>query len=174
MGVYAIGGAGGLRDALHRFMARYETLADPRNIEYRGYAIPVLPARRLEKGPLWLVGDAAGTAECLFGEGIFYALKCAELAARAMASGGAPGSYDRLMRAELLPELAAARRIALPIYRWQRLAWRHVVKNARLNDLFAGLMSGRSDYRQCWGALLGRLPLLPFSGRVRIDSSLRL
>lgn len=97
----------GLRDDLARFTA---TLGlDLVGARVRGHWLPV----GLRRGPsasrrVVLVGDAAATADPLFGEGIAYALYSAHVAAQAIADwcdGAAPDLrvYDGRLRAHLGP-----------------------------------------------------------------------
>ncbi|WP_292364404.1 MULTISPECIES: NAD(P)/FAD-dependent oxidoreductase [unclassified Methanoculleus] len=69
-----------------------------------------------------LVGDAAGFASPLLGEGIFYAHRTAELAAHAVdrhLTSAAPlaGTYTTLLRRRLIPELRAETALRNFLYR---------------------------------------------------------
>ena len=68
-----------------------------------------------------LVGDAAGLVDEFTEEGIFYAIRSGEIAARivrrAIDNGhGWLGAYERAVDRELMPELRAARTIARLFY----------------------------------------------------------
>lgn len=153
VGVYSPFGGSALRRQLDSFMDCYPALRPRRSIEYRGYAIALRnEAQLFERGPVALLGDAAGLAECLFGEGIYFALKSAALAAQAEIArdrGANATSYTQLLRSELLPELRAARLLAKGLYRFQNYAFRHAVCDDRINRLFAGVISGDVGYREC-------------------------
>jgi len=153
VGVFAPYSQRPLRAELQRFMARYaclQTAAAPRRF---GFPIPLRNlAGQYQRGRTWLLGDAAGLAESLFGEGIYFALKSATLAAAAIARDGFAADsrrYTDLLRGELLPELRAAARIARLIYRFPRFAFNHCVLNPQVNEDFAGLIDGSVGYRQC-------------------------
>ncbi len=167
VGVYSPWAGRGLREQLAAFMACYRGLARPRGTLTKGSVIPLANVRGdFQRGRTWLVGDAAGLAEALFGEGIYFALKSAEIAARAIAADGfADGSrrYTALLRRELLPELRAAARMAGLMYRFQRFAFTHLTLNPQINDNFAGLISGAVGYGDCLQRTLRELPrwLLP-------------
>lgn len=153
VGVYSPEGGSSLHRYLKDFMAQYDCLRQPSEIRYQGYVIPIRNLRKqFQKGRVWLLGDAAGLAETLFGEGIYFALKSAELAARAIKEEGLrPGSrrYASLLHRELLPELRAARWLATGIYRFPELTFRHLVHNRRVNRDFARIISGELSYRSC-------------------------
>ncbi len=153
VGIYSPFGGTALRQHLMQFMDRYPTLLDRSRIEYRGYAIPLRnKAGVFERGPVVLLGDAAGLAESVFGEGIYFALKSAALAAQAELardSGGHSMQYTQLVRHELLPELRAANLLARGLFTFQEFTFRHAVCNDRINQFFAGLLSGDIGYREC-------------------------
>ncbi|MGA8005416.1 MAG: hypothetical protein WCA17_04905, partial [Burkholderiales bacterium] len=153
VGVYSPYGGHGLRGHLQAFIARQPTLRGRAPVACRGYAIPLRNvAGEFERGPVALLGDAAGLAEAVFGEGIYFALYSAELAVRAELAADAsrtPLAYTRLLRRELLPELRAARWLAACLFAFPRLAFEHLVRNPRARDLFAGLITGETGYRAC-------------------------
>jgi len=163
VGIYSPFGGTALRVHLDRFIARYPALRRRRGIEYRGYAIPVRnTAGVFERGPVALLGDAAGLAERVFGEGIYFALKSAALAARAEIApdGGAQRQrYTQLLRRELLPELRAATLLAGALFAFPRFTFRHAVCSARMNRMFAGLITGDTGYRECLHKTLLAAPL---------------
>jgi geranylgeranyl reductase family protein len=153
VGVYSPYGGRALRRHLHEFIARQPALRGRSPVACRGYAIPLRNvAGVFERGPVALVGDAAGLAEAVFGEGIYFALRSAELAARAVLVADlarAPLAYTRLLRRELLPELRAARWLAACLFAFPSLAFERLVRNAQARELFAGLITGDTSYRGC-------------------------
>jgi flavin-dependent dehydrogenase len=153
VGIYSPFGGTGLRQHLMKFIDRYPALRRRRRIEYRGYAIPLRNKGGVfERGQVALLGDAAGLAESVFGEGIYFALKSAALAAQAefaRDSGGHPMQYTQLVRHELLPELRAANLLGKGLFIFQEYAFRHAVCNDRVNEFFAGLLNGDTGYREC-------------------------
>jgi geranylgeranyl reductase family protein len=157
-GVYSISGAGGIRRHLASFLARHPSLARCERIRYLGHPIPVRNrAQRFERGPVWLLGDAAGLVECVLGEGIYFALKSADLAARAFFTGE-PGAYTRLLRAAVLPELAAAERLARACYAHQRFLFERIARSPLASRLFIGVVTGEVGYRECLLRSLATIP----------------
>jgi flavin-dependent dehydrogenase len=101
-----------LRDHLSRWLAAHGLPRGRRTTAY-AWPIPSLPqaawADGVPTGPRWLlVGDAAGLVDPLTREGIYYALRSAQLAAGALAAPGADptAEYARAAAAELASELA--------------------------------------------------------------------
>jgi flavin-dependent dehydrogenase len=95
------------------------------------------------------VGDAAGLVDPVTGEGLYYALRSADLLCEAFAAA-APESYSTRLRAELLPDLLAASRYASRFYwgsflagtvteRMVQMAQRSSTMRAIIRDLFLGL-----------------------------------
>lgn len=163
VGVYSIHGGAGIRAQLEAFMARQPSLAERRRVRYLGHPIPVRNrAGAFERGRVWLLGDAAGLAEAVLGEGIYFALRSAELAAGALAKTNgepAPGDYTRAIERVLVPELAAAERLARACYKRPRLTFDLVARNARASALFLGLVTGEVGYRECLVKALATFPV---------------
>jgi geranylgeranyl reductase family protein len=81
-----------------------------RVIRSHGYLLPVRrPGTPLQTGRGLLVGDAAGLVEAFTGEGIYWAIRSARIAARAILDGQ-HDDYTRRLDATLMPDLMAARR----------------------------------------------------------------
>jgi geranylgeranyl reductase family protein len=85
-----------------------------RVIRHHGYLLPCRrPGAPVQKGRALLVGDAAGLVEAFTGEGIYWAIRSAQIAARAIlqATDASPiPDYQRLLDAALMPDLLSARR----------------------------------------------------------------
>lgn len=161
-GVFSIFGASGLRTHLAAFLARHRSLVRYGRIRYLGHPIPLRNvADTYERGRVWLLGDAAGLAEAVLGEGIYFALKSAELAARAFAAAaGSPraGDYTRLLKRELLPQLAAAGRLARLCYAHQRFVFERIARSPYASRLFLGLVTGDVGYRECLVKSIATMP----------------
>jgi len=112
-----------LRRVADRYAARIPGLA-PETLE-----------RRRAAGEGWaLVGDAAGFADPVTGEGIYYALRSAELFAEAFLAG-APSSYEERWRADFGRELHRAARMRRRFYGsfWGGPFTDRMIKFARLH-----------------------------------------
>ena len=161
VGIYSLFGGRQLRARLAAFLAHYERLRQPRAIRYQGFAIPVCNAPALfQGGRVWLLGDAAGLADALFGEGIYFALKSAALAAQALAETGfAPHNlrYSGLLKRQLLPELRASQWLGQALFAAPAIVPR-LLRNPRAVDNFAGVIGGAVGYRQCLARTLVGLP----------------
>jgi geranylgeranyl reductase family protein len=106
-------------------------------VDFSGH---VMPMRRrgssIQRGAVLLVGDAAGLIHPLSGEGIFYAIKSANLAAPVIADALRLGTsdlsgYQKAVDAELMPGLELGR-VLLKIYtRCPRLCYTMIKKSDR-------------------------------------------
>lgn len=81
-----------------------------RVIRSHGYLLPCRqPGVPVQKGCALLVGDAAGLVEAFTGEGIYWAIRSAQIAGRSILKGGPARDYTRQLDAALMPDLVAAR-----------------------------------------------------------------
>ncbi|MBI4824858.1 MAG: NAD(P)/FAD-dependent oxidoreductase [Nitrospirae bacterium] len=108
----------GFVDSFHDFLSEIR-LDELKKESVRGYPLPF--GNFLMKpffGSTLLAGDAAGFADPIFGEGIFYAHRSGELAAGAIIKSvneniDAGNAYHALLQKHILPEMISAKR-----HRW--------------------------------------------------------
>jgi len=125
-----------------------------------------------------LAGDAAGLADEFTEEGIFYAIRSGQLAATAVARALRDGTsslrgYERLVDCRLMPELRAARLIAVLFYGVLRRAPRAMLALSRrvgyFWDAFFRVQQGVTGYddelRRAWWLR----PFLPLVGRANLS-----
>lgn len=129
---------------------------------FYAHIIPSLSPRALRNARLcgdgWvMVGDAAGFVDAITGEGIFYAMRSAELLTEALVND-APETYADLVHSGFFPELEHAARIADRFYggewlggllldRMVQLSGRSPRFRDLMRDLFAGAQ-GYGDLKQ--------------------------
>ncbi len=107
-------------------------------------------------GPGWMaVGDAAGLVDPITGEGLYYAMRSADLAVQALATNGpdaAPHAYQRLLGRDFADDLEFGSRLAKRVFHgrflWGSFPSRMVQMTRRspritsmMQDLFAGTQS---------------------------------
>ena len=172
----------GLRRMLEEFLAQ-------RGLSLHGarFYSHVLPAPRVEtierlklQDDGWaLVGDAAGLVDPITGEGLYYALRSAELLAEAVLAGEAAG-YGLAVRYEVLPELRTAARYAGRFYSGTFLGGavldrmvQFTAGSARVRALMRDVFSGNQSYvglrRRAYRTFVSALPeiLLGRKGQTR-------
>ncbi len=151
-----------MKKLLDAFVGRYRILQRPERIQVKALLIPVgPPSPRLARDNVLLVGDAAGLADALFGEGIYYAVRSGNTAAEAilahLGAGRLLAEYDRKM-AGLRFELAAARLAARLLYASPRLGFRFGVRNRAVSRVFAGMIAGTVSPARALATLLVLAP----------------
>lgn len=101
--------------------------------------------------PWALIGDAAGLVDPITGEGLYYALRSAELLAEAWSRAEA---YEARVAAELVPELATAARLSDRFYFGRFLGdlglermLQFTARSRRFRRLMCNLFAGAQEYR---------------------------
>jgi flavin-dependent dehydrogenase len=124
---------------------------------FYAHIIPSLSVRALRtshfSGDGWAaIGDAAGFVDAITGEGIYYALRSAELLSQALLSE-APQKYPVLVAEDFLPELENAARIADRFYRGEWMGGPVIermvqltARSPRFRELMRDLLSGAQSY----------------------------
>jgi geranylgeranyl reductase family protein len=159
-------GQANLHEALERYLARIGVtpiLSEARH----GYLIPVRPRPGgFVRGRVILVGDAAGLADPLTGEGISIAIATGRLAAEALVeagleSVGTRARYLRSLRRAILPELRISRALAHIVY--HRPAFARALFRRRgqaLSEAVADVFLGQRTFRSLLTSPSGYLRLL--------------
>jgi flavin-dependent dehydrogenase len=124
---------------------------------FYAHIIPSFTAKTLQtsafSGDGWaMAGDAAGFVDAITGEGLYYALRSAELLSQALLAG-APESYPALVKHDFLPELERASRIADRFYSGDWLGGavlermvQLTARSARFRGLMRDLFAGTQEY----------------------------
>lgn len=159
-----------MRDALHRFIGELYPETELESKSFYSAVVPSLRAATWKRhklcGENWaLVGDAAGFADPITGEGIYYALRSAELLAEAFAAGQ-PARYERACRAELVSDFARAARWKERFGSWLYPAIARAALGSEYSKSLAQIendfISGRLGYRQVRNKLLLKSPKILF------------
>lgn len=96
-------------------------------------------------GRVLLVGDAAGVVQPMFGEGIQYAIRTADVAAECLVSGTVATDYTNRIRDMFADEFDAALRIGKLFYKTPYLSYRLGVKNPAGTALVGRIMAGEAS-----------------------------
>jgi flavin-dependent dehydrogenase len=111
-----------------------------------------------------MIGDAAGFVDAITGEGLYYALRSAELLSQALLAN-APERYPALARGEFLPELEHAARIADRFYAgdWMGGAVLERMiqltqRSARFREIMRDLFAGAQEYSDLRERVYSSLP----------------
>jgi geranylgeranyl reductase family protein len=123
-------------------------------VERHGFVIPIRPRR----GPfadkrILLVGDAAGFADPVTGEGISFAIRSSLMAAqslidRHLEEESVKQAYTRSLAETILPELRRWRWLARLLYNFPRTrSWAFSRQGQRLCEAVTDVMAGKRSYR---------------------------
>lgn len=157
----------GLRQALSTFAAGSPLLAGFVAAPPEGHAIPLSTGRQpLGQGRSVLIGDAAGTTEAFFGEGIAFALKSATLAAdwarRWLVREHGDAAVDfGLQMSPLVTELRWSTAVARARYRVPPRWMARAFGKPSIRDATIALLNGEISYRRAfWQMPMLLLPTL--------------
>ena len=152
------GKASSPKTVFDRFVHDHKSLAErviPRPV---GHPLPLYPGRRhhssvsLVHKQAVLIGDAGHLVDPLFGEGIFYAIRSGQLAARAILGTVHDRNqtlleYDHALGQEIYPEFRVASRMARIVYSFPRLCHRLMHNYQEVIRLYYGVLQGRITYQ---------------------------
>ena len=136
---------------------------------FYAHIIPSLTPSALREsafaGDGWaMIGDAAGFVDAITGEGLYYALRSAELLTEALLAN-APEKYPGLANNDFLPELERAARIAERFYAGEWLGGPVVERmiqltqrSGRFREIMRDLFSGAQEYADLRNRVYESLP----------------
>ncbi len=136
---------------------------------FYSHILPAFRSQTLDEmevcGDGWtIIGDSAGLVDPITGEGLYYALRSAELCAEALLAEQ-PGQYRARLQEEILPELKLAARISQRFYTGQifgeSILERMVAltqQSESIRDLMSDLFAGSQGYRDLRSRLLHIVP----------------
>jgi flavin-dependent dehydrogenase len=117
-----------------------------------------------------MIGDSAGLVDPITGEGLYYALRSAELCAESILDGQTT-KYGASLREEILPELTLAARISQRFYNGEIFGESVLEKmisltgsSAAFRELMSDLFAGVQGYRTLRSRLYSILPTMAAEG----------
>jgi geranylgeranyl reductase family protein len=158
------GKAVGLRQRLDQFIACQPALQDGKLLHLQGHPIPLGATRQpLHRGRALLVGDAANLADPWLGEGIYYAVLSARLAAPVMAAAlnsdrSDLSEYTRLVHALIVEQQRYAALFARIVYRFPWQCSRLLGRSPRMQDLVFSVIRGDRNFQQMSAKMARSLP----------------
>ena len=142
---------------------------------FYSHILPAFRAHTLDEmevgGDGWtMIGDSAGLVDPITGEGLYYALRSAELCAEALLAGDPP-QYRARLGEEIIPELKLAARVSKRFYTGQIFGESILERMVSLTeqsegirDLMSDLFAGTQNYRDLRSRLLRTVPSLMLAG----------
>lgn len=113
-----------------------------------------------------LLGDAASLVDPFTGEGIYYAVRSAQIAAGVMEAGQEFSEYGARIDNEIYKEFRYAARVGRVFYSAPKLVHGILKRNPEFMEMFAGLSRGDIGYEEMWNGVKNRVlkEMLSFSG----------
>jgi len=153
-----------LRQSLQTFIKCQPVLSQSNPIRIRGHPIPLGGCRStLHQDRVLLLGDAANLADPWLGEGIYYAVASARIAATVLEEQFAKDSadlsvYTQRVNSEIVQQLVYAKRIAKIVYRFPKFCSLVFSKSSHLQELVFDTIRGDLSYRALYRSLIQSMP----------------
>jgi flavin-dependent dehydrogenase len=162
-----------LRRVLEQWLEEHGYVLD--GAQFYSHILPSFRPQTFESlevcGDGWaMIGDSAGLVDPITGEGLYYALRSAELCAEAIL-WGLPQAYSAALEEEVLPELKLAARVSQRFYSGKIFGDSVLekmisltAKSATFRGLMSDLFAGIQGYQDLRPRLMGILPSLMAEG----------
>ncbi|ADL11978.1 geranylgeranyl reductase family protein [Acetohalobium arabaticum] len=155
-----------LKKSLEDYLAKGK-IDDYKELKAKGHPLPVGGSKReLTYKRAVLIGDAAGLVDPLSGEGIFYALKSADLASRILLDvirrGKSLSRYTTLINQEILPEFRKAELIKKIFFKFSDLLHKLFMKENWILKKLIQVIYGDDTYSNLYDNIQNQIPLLKF------------
>ncbi len=140
------------REFFDTFIKGHDTLSGISGFTYKGYPLPLFRNQQiLTKGGVILTGDAGNLVDPFFGEGIYYAIRSAQLASSVICDSIRNGStdlsrYDKLLSNEFYPEFRAAQKVSLFVYACPRVWYDILTERPELAEKYFNVLRGSNSY----------------------------
>lgn len=135
-----------------KFIQGHTTISKIQGYPYKGHPIPVFRnPQPLTKEGVILTGDAGNLVDPFFGEGIYYAIRSAQIASMIVSGDMRKrkndlSGYDRLLADELYPEFKAAQQISQFVYTFPRIWYDILSERPELAEQYYNVLRGDSRY----------------------------
>lgn len=153
-----------LRQSLQTFIKCQPVLSQSNPLRIRGHPIPLGGCcSTLHQDRVLLLGDAANLADPWLGEGIYYAVASARIAATVLEEQFAKDSadlsvYTQRVNSEIAQQLVYAKRIAKIVYRFPKFCSLVFSKSSHLQKLVFDTIRGDLSYRALYRSLIQSMP----------------
>lgn len=162
VGVF-IGKVTHMGEVLRRFVERYQLLSHGDKIPMKGHPVPLGGGGEvLHRGRGLLVGDAASLTDPLLGEGLYYAMRSAQLAAQvieeALEGTLDLSSYTQLIDTQIRREFRYARFMAEIYYCLPALGYRLFRGSKVIREGIVKVVQGQMRYGEFFWSVMRNLP----------------
>ncbi len=145
----------GLKNHLQQFISRQDVLSNFRVIKSIGHRIPLgsPSGELLHMKRVLLVGDAANLADPWLGEGIYYAITSARIAARTILKAlsnnlNSINDYTHLIDEQIRNQFTYASQLAGMVYRFPRLCSTLLCRSSYIQEVIFDAIRGDITYKR--------------------------
>jgi geranylgeranyl reductase family protein len=163
---YSAGSSGReLRSSIYEYMNRHVLLRDScLKGDLHGHCISTLvdERSRIGKKNIFLTGEAGGLVDPFTGEGIYHAVRSAEILARLLAENGGETqeAYHRKIKEEFIAEFKIADSIARFVYYFPCYSHALLRRYAHLAGYYRSVLAGETGYRDIYRRMTHRIKTL--------------
>lgn len=150
-------GVGGINRSLKSPLPYYSEFLEnsvpdiTENYIVRRSILPVFNGRsRISSDNCLLVGDAAALVDPFLGEGIYYAIRSAQIAADVIAEGHEPAVFEKRISDEIYSEFGYAGKVGTLFYNFPGLIFNLLKHRPEFIKRFFELSRGDISYRELW------------------------
>jgi len=145
-----------LKNMLFEYLRKIRIETDPDDIFLRGHLLPTFSEKKriIRAGESYLlIGDAAFLADAFIGEGIYSALKSADLAFKSIIQKLEDADqdlriYESELNKKLIPELTAAEKLSEIFYKRRKYVQKILKVRPDILDEFLAAVQGESSYSE--------------------------
>jgi len=162
-----------LRQALQNHIQSQPVLRDAGVMHLQGHRIPLGGIRQtLNTRRVLLVGDAANLADPWLGEGVYYAVTSAHIAARTLQrsmeqSLPALSDYSRCINREMVKDISGARLFSMLVYSLPEFCSDLISYSPIMQKAVFGTIRGDINFRRLWFHLVLKSPLILFQALLK-------
>ena len=165
---------GRVKEYFGDFVKREKSLSGLNINDMHGWTIPFFhdTKQKIAKGRVLAVGDAAHLVDPFLGEGIYYAIRSAQIAAKVVSEKIRDDKidlsrYEEVMAAELYPELSAAANLGNIVYAYPVLWYEILESEPFLMEKYYNVVRGEERYEDFYAEIVSRIEAMPWRLVVR-------
>ncbi|MBI5327391.1 MAG: geranylgeranyl reductase family protein [Deltaproteobacteria bacterium] len=160
---------GGIKEYFQGFVGREKNLAGMDISNVYGWTIPYFydARQRIAKTRVLAVGDAARLVDPFLGEGIYYAIKSGQIAAKIISDRISHdkidlSQYNEIIAMELYTEFEAAAKLGSLVYNYPRLWYRVLEAEPSLMEKYYNVTRGEERYENFYTDIMSRIKTKPW------------
>ncbi|MEE8185869.1 MAG: hypothetical protein V3T96_05715, partial [Thermodesulfobacteriota bacterium] len=158
-----------VREYLDEFISSHDVLRGIKVDKTVGWTMPLYysSSKDVVKGRAVVIGDAGHLIDPFLGEGIYFSIRTAEIAAdiiveEADKDSADLGAYQDVIKKELYPEFDAALKVSRLAYNHPRMWYKTLEGDPKIMKQYYNVIRGEETYLAFYGWLIDRLKAKPW------------